>query len=59
MYNYQILQILFLLIENDGLTRIRTLYLRSSGDGNTEEFFPDRGSVINRSLQKLEIEMMI
>jgi len=41
------------------LTRIRTLYLRSSGDGNTREFFPDKGSVINRSLKKLQIKIIL
>jgi len=35
--------------KNDELTRRRTLYFRSSGDGNTEGFFVMIGSVINRT----------
>jgi hypothetical protein len=35
------------------------LYLRSSGDGNTDEFFVLMGSVINRSLKKLESKILL
>jgi hypothetical protein len=43
----------------DVFTRRRTLYLRSSGDGNTDELSIDTGSMINRSLKKIENKILI